>query len=344
LIAPCEQRSRGRFVVLNHITPSTLQESRMGFFGKSASTVRSLSKDIARDRANHVELTARLEKYRAIYGEREKAARAAILANESESVITAAESERDEAKRRIGSFEAALSELGEKIAEEVKQHDDLVSAEIAERIAIDREKKLADYRQRFEALLSAARDLLPVAEDVGETTLPAREIADVVRGLLLREFPVALERAEAEVQCYIRALRSGAIRPTPPTKAAVPASMQEKPAIPTRRIYSLTQLEWPSEDGSRIARGAHEYIDLPLAFADFAVSRSRAIEMNDPKRQMYVKQFGQGHITYPPLGHPANAQLDDPALGAPVPVFGADIHAQNAGMKDSRGATFNPVA
>jgi hypothetical protein len=316
----------------------------MGFFGPGAATVKSLHKDLTKLKATRTELAARLDKHRSAFDEREKAVRAALIADDQESVIAKAEAARDEAKRRIGSVESALAELDAKIAETVKAHDDLVTSELAERIAIEQESRLASYRERFAALLSAARELLPAAESMGETAHPARELACVLRSLVLMEFPVSLERAEAEVLCYIGMLRSGQIRPELPRAAAPVAPMPVKPAVSTRRLYSLTALEWPAEDGSRVTRGVHEFCDVPCQYADIAVAKRRAVEMDDPKLRAYVREFGQGAITSPPVGHPLNGQLDNPDLKTPVAAMGRDIAAQAANMHDSHGRTFSPQA
>jgi hypothetical protein len=307
----------------------------LNFLNKaSAATVKGLAADLRKLAARRDDLTSQLATQNSALAAHQAALQQGLIDGAPDATIAKAESSASDASRRISAISAAIATIDSQLAAVKSQHDELISRELGNRLADERE---ADYRsaeKKLRTLMAALVDATPAMERIADIAFIARQVSDVTR-TLPADIEAALRAIEMDVICHVSGLRNGSVKPTLPQAAAPALVTTPKHEVERRVVLALAPIEWAETDGMH-ACGRYSQANLPTELADKAVALGYALEWSNER----VRQLVRVHASEPGLpGAKANVNIDTVTERA-TGIFGRDRIAAESGMKASDGKSY----
>ncbi|QOG17531.1 hypothetical protein [Bradyrhizobium sp. SEMIA] len=297
----------------------------MSLFGK-ASPAAKLQAEHTKLRARQADLSRQSTECKSTVRTRQQHLEHILVDGASEDAVRAAESAVADAERRARALDAALALIDAQIVETASQLAELERREAAQQAADSIEADHTAFVTKLSVFIRAAKELVPVADKLGLTTLTSRELAALAR-TASTEVPIAATRIAEEVRSTKEQILIGARSyklPQPEAPASVPDT------ISTRRVFSTAKLCWKiGETVETCAR--HQQTDMPVDIADRAVAKGYAIEITDERAKLWASGF-----TAPP---PAAGCVDlmDPHLKAKQYVSAVDEKLAAANFRVMEG-------
>ncbi|PDT75089.1 hypothetical protein [Bradyrhizobium sp. C9] len=289
------------------------------FFPKKGDqTLKSLIKDIANIEDRLGTLRGELNDVRGAAVAASEAAERLVFERKPTAEIEAAHALLAQSEASAKTLTSVIRRYEQALAQKRAEHDSIVRAELAAKLANEHEAALHDYQAAALAAVDAISALIAPAEKIGGLSFAAAEIAGFAQSIC-RDLALSVDHTAAELAYLIDGLRNGSIAPSMPVEHEPVAAIEVAPVIPTRRVVALADCKW-QHGGELRAAAKDSQVDLPVATADRAVAAGRAAEVGSPA---WLKHNAGRLIQVDPRTT-GLIDLDADDLRRPTPAFGND--------------------